>query len=1343
MQRVNLLSIPARIICWLLVMGIAFQTMAANPDSLRTRTLINTDWRFQKDDPAGLGDQLSYAKVKPWLLAGANAFTHTPLLAPKDALTTSAAFAQPGFDDSGWRKLNLPHDWGIEGPFKQEYPGDTGKLAWWGVGWYRKTLDVSELDRGRRLYLDLDGAMSYATVWCNGKFAGGWPYGYSSFRVDLTPFINFGAPNTIAIRLDNPPESSRWYPGGGIYRNVWLVKTSPVHVGQWGTKITTPEVSAETAIVKVETQIANVGESDSDIEVETQLFQRVTKQGIETREPAAESERAKLTVPAGKAETITQSIVVKKPRLWNLTMPNLYVAVTKLTQNGQLLDEYETPFGIRKIEFTADRGFLLNGQRVPLNGVCNHHDLGALGAAFNIRAAERQLEIMKEMGVNALRVTHNPPAPELLDLCDRMGILVMDESFDCWIWGKTPNDYARLFPDWSERDLRALIRRDRNHPSVIMWSVGNEIVNIEAPENAEIAKRLVGIVHEEDTTRPATAAVNNTPVAYNGFQTIYDVFGFNYRSMEYERFHKKNPTIPVYGSETASTVSSRGEYFFPVADKKSEGRSNFQVSSYDLYAPPWAWPPDAEFKWLDEAPATLGEFVWTGIDYLGEPTPYGDDWSNLLNIPDPVQREKLKNDLEAMAKLKAPSRSSYFGIVDLAGFKKDRFYLYQSRWRPDLPMAHILPHWTWPGREGQVTPVHVYSSGDEAELFLNGKSLGKKKRDPLEYRFRWDDVKYEPGELLVEVTKNGKRWAKDSVKTAGAATRMDAEADRTKLSADGQDLAFITVSITDPNGTRAPRAENLVKFEISGPGEIVAVDNGDATSHEPFQAQQHKAFNGLALAIIRTKAGEAGGITVRALSDGLKSAEVRLNSAVGEQGANLPVVLDPAKTQGTWDGWGISLCWWAKVYGNRDDVADLLFTTNIVDFEGYKLPGLGMNIVRYNAGACSWNEVGDRKMVVSKSILPFRQIESYWLDGKSDDPQSKSWDWKVDANQRAMLQKARERGANYFELFSNSPPWWMCKNDNPSGQAEKGKENLAPENFQKFAIYLATLARYAKDHWGITFTTVEPLNEPSLKVWTADFRQEGCYLEPDSQAAILQHLRAELNNCGLKDMPIAASDENQYSHAVATWEKFDAATRALVGQFNVHGYQYEKGPRAQVYKLAKSEGKRLWNSEYGDNNGTGLKLANNIHLDMRELHPTAWCYWQLFDGKGWGLVQTEVPPTKILGVNPKYFVLAQYTRHIRPGMEILDTGDPDIISAYDVKTRKLVIVAVNPGDQARDKVCDLARFGVTTSAASCWRTEPKGDSRYQKQLDVSVAKSQLALNLPPFSVQTFEIGSAP
>lgn len=852
---------------------------AVEASTPRERILFNADWRFQRGDPAGAAGELHYRQIKESLIHGADRAMAGFLNRVEEAATSmgsAVSYAHENFDDRAWREVQLPHDWGIEGPFRQEYPGDTGKLEWWGVGWYRKSFSLPAADADRRIYLDVDGAMSYASVWCNGHFVGGWPYGYASWRVDLTPFLNFGGKNVVAVRLDNPPDSSRWYPGGGLYRNVWLVKVSPVHIANWGTTITTPEVNSKIATVKIAVRVDNTSGAQVNVEAQTRLYQLISKNGAERRKLAATTDTSVATVNAGASLVIPQEVTVKNPKLWDLDAPNLYVAVTRLMEAGKVLDEYETTFGIRSIEFTADRGFRLNGKQVPFQGVCNHHDLGALGAAFNRRAAERQLEIMKEMGVNALRTTHNPAAPELLDLCDRMGILVMGESFDCWHWGKTPNDYALLFNDWSERDLRVMVRRDRNHPSLIMWSVGNEIVNVVHPENDAISKRLVRIVHEEDATRAVTAGVNNTPAGYNGYQKNFDVFGFNYRSMEYARFQKANPAIPVYGSETASTISSRGEYFFPVTEAKGEGRSNFQMSSYDLYSPPWAWPPDAEFKWLDQAPTALGEFVWTGFDYLGEPTPYGDDFSNLLNIPDPAQREKLRQELEAMGKLNSPSRSSYFGIVDLAGFKKDRFYLYQARWRPNLPMAHLLPHWTWPGREGQITPVHVYTSGDEAELFLNGTSLGRKRRKPLEYRLRWDEVKYAPGEVKVVAYKGGKPWATDVIKTAGQPKELSLSADRSQLRADGLDLAFITVRVLDADGQMVPRANHLVKFDISGPGEIAAVDNGDATSHEPFHAQECKTYNGMALVIVRTKPGARGAIVVRAMCNGLKTGEAKL-----------------------------------------------------------------------------------------------------------------------------------------------------------------------------------------------------------------------------------------------------------------------------------------------------------------------------------------------------------------------------------------------------------------------------------------------------------------------------------
>ena len=738
----------------------------------------------------------------------------------------------------------------------------------------RKHFSLPATDRGRQIYLDIDGAMAYATVWVNGHFVGGWPYGYASWRVDMTPYVKPGEDNVVAIRLDNPRNSSRWYPGGGIYRNVWLVKTSPVHVGQWGTYVTTPEINRSEATVMIQATVQNDGATDAATTVKNEI-RELNERGVPGKVIAA-STLADLTVPAHQSQVAPSQISVKNPRLWSLTHPQRYVVVTTVEQNGRTVDEYETPFGIRTIRFDATNGFLLNGQRVPIDGVCDHHDLGALGAALNTRALERQIEVLKGMGCNAIRTSHNPPAPELLDLCDRMGMLVMDESFDCWRQSKTRNDYHLLFTDWHEKDWRAELHRDRNHPSIILWSIGNEIGEQGSAAGRLISAELTRIAHEEDPTRPTTAACNNQQAGFNGFQKTVDVFGYNYKPNQYGRVHDANPGLAVFGSETASCISSRGEYFFPVSPNKGDGKANFQMSSYDLYAPGWATTPDSEFRGQDEFPYTCGEFVWTGFDYLGEPTPYGSDSSTLLNFTDPEEKAKMAEQLKENGRIKVPSRSSYFGIIDLAGFPKDRYYVYQARWRSELPMAHILPHWSWPDRIGQVTPVHVYTSGDEAELFLNGKSQGRKKKGKYEYRLRWNDVVYQPGELRVVAYKNGKRWAVQTMKTAGQAEKLALQPDRASITADGQDLSFVTTTIEDKNGYMVPRASNRVHFNVEGPGEIVATDNGDATSFEPFQSHDRNAFNGLCLVIVRSQPGKTGAIRLTATAEGLKPTSVKI-----------------------------------------------------------------------------------------------------------------------------------------------------------------------------------------------------------------------------------------------------------------------------------------------------------------------------------------------------------------------------------------------------------------------------------------------------------------------------------
>jgi beta-galactosidase len=876
--------IPTLVLTFTTTLGLSSGAAPASEPPSRERIPFNDNWRFAKDDPEEVAGKLDYAKIKDWILPTGAGFIRNPDLAPRTRPEgnpggVDPAYAGNDFDDSRWRLLNLPHDWGIEGPFKQEYPGETGKLPWWGVAWYRKHFTLPAADQGRRLYLEIDGAMSYATVWLNGRFVGGWPYGYASWHVDLTPYVRFGADNVVAIRLDNPPDSSRWYPGGGLYRNLWLLKTAPVHVAQWGTYVTTPDVSPASATVTVQVQVANDTAAETTVSVRNEI-RELDARGAQGKAVATLTVES-LAIPAHQARASESHITLPKPRLWNLQQPHRYVAVTSLEQHGRVVDRYETPFGIRSIRFDPDRGFLLNGQLVRLNGVCDHHDLGALGAALHVPALERQLRLLQEMGVNAIRTSHNPPAPELLDACDRLGLVVMDEAFDCWKQGKKKNDYHLLFADWHEADWRAQLRRDRNHPSVILWSIGNEIGEQTSTNGHRVAAELAGIAHEEDPTRPVTAGCNRVDAGFNGFQKTVDVFGYNYKPLQYSRFHQANPGLPLYGSETASCVSSRGEYFFPVSTNKADGRADFQVSSYDLYAPGWASTPDFEFVGMDKNPFVAGEFVWTGFDYLGEPTPYNSDASNLLNFTDPAEQARVDKELKELGKIKVPSRSSYFGIIDLAGFKKDRFYLYQSRWRPDLPMAHLLPHWTWPDRVGLVTPVRVYTSGDEAELFLNGKSLGRQKKGPYEYRLRWDNVVYQPGKLEAVAYRHGKKWAKDTIETAGPAARLVLQADRPKLRADGHDLAFVTVTVQDRKGRLTPRAKNRIHFEIEGPGEIVATDNGDPTSFESFQSADRDAFNGLALVIVRSRSGQAGKIILHARADGLEPARIVIKTRAG------------------------------------------------------------------------------------------------------------------------------------------------------------------------------------------------------------------------------------------------------------------------------------------------------------------------------------------------------------------------------------------------------------------------------------------------------------------------------
>ena len=783
----------------------------------------------------------------------------------------------PSVNDNNWRSLDLPHDWAIEGPFSDTLENNTGLLPWKGIGWYRKHFVVSDNDKGKRIYVDFDGAMANSKVWLNGKYVGEWPYGYTSFRLDLTPYVISGKENIIAVRLDTKNWDSRWYPGAGIYRNVWLVKTSQLHLAYNGVFCTTPEIKKERGILSVKAEVENHINEAIPVTVKASVY-KLNDKFEPSSAPVAESVVVIATVPGMKNHDFRLDIPVKEPVLWDINDPELYRVTVTVLQGTTITDRYETNFGFRTINFTPRDGFLLNGKRVEIRGVCNHHDLGALGAAFNTRAAERQLEILREMGCNAIRTSHNPPAPELVDLCDKMGFLIQVEAFDTWRIGKKRKDYNLLFNGWHVEDLKAMVRRDRNHPSVFMWSIGNEVPD---QRNPSLSLALNAIVKSEDNTRPVTAGCNDANSGTNGFQKTLDVFGINYHLGDYQRFYdlKDNANLGMHSSESASTVSSRGEYFFPVVlgdlDNNLPGKGIFQITSYDVAYPGWASTADQQFTLLDKFPAVMGEFVWTGFDYIGEPTPYSGDLTGVG--PTSRRYEQTKKMLEKQGVTEVPSRSSYFGILDLAGFKKDRFYLYQSRWRPELPMAHILPHWNWPERKGQVTPVHVYTSGDEAELFLNGKSLGMKKKGEFEYRLKWDDVVYQPGELKVVAYKNVAKWAEDVMHTTEKASMLSMSADRPSVRPDGSDLIYITVRIEDKNKLLVPGSSNLVNFSIEGPGKIVAVDNGDATSHDPFQASYRKAYNGLCLVIVKPEKGASGSFTVKAESKGLKGAAVTIN----------------------------------------------------------------------------------------------------------------------------------------------------------------------------------------------------------------------------------------------------------------------------------------------------------------------------------------------------------------------------------------------------------------------------------------------------------------------------------
>src|SRR6266699_789173 len=755
-----------------------------------------------------------------------------------------AGAQETAFDDAAWRTLDLPHDWSIEGEFSEQNPAGVGGGALpGGVGWYRKTFSVPAADSGRLVFVEFDGVYRNSEVWINGQYLGKRPYGYSSFRYELTPQLRYGTErNVIAVRVDNSQQpNSRWYSGSGIYRHVRLVTTAPVHVDQWGTYITTPAVSAESSRVTILTSIRNEAHGGQRVVLRTIVYDSAGK------EVAAVS--APIQVPPDSATGIAQTLTISRPILWSLARPYLYRSVSSVMCGNRACDRYTTPFGVRSFVFRADSGFFLNGRPVKIRGVCLHHDLGALGAAVNTRAIERQLEIMRAMGANALRTSHNPPAPELLDLTDRMGFIVLDEAFDMWKKEKTKFDYHLDWDAWHVRDLSDMVRRDRNHPSVLMWSIGNEVMEQWTNDDTTaipIAREIAGIVRGLDPTRPITSANNNgspgNPVLQSG---ALDLLGHNYHHEAWANFPAQFPGNKFAPTEAMSALNSRGVYEQPsdsvasyatpyVKDSGPQPNQDYRLSSYDDRKAFWGSLHEESLRLFERYPFLSGMFIWQGIDYLGEPTPY--EW---------------------------PARSSYFGVVDLAGFPKDPYYLYQSVWTT-RPMLHVFPHWNW--APGQTIDVWAYTNADEVELFLNGKSLGvKRKPEPVSH-LMWR-VAYAPGALRAVARKSDRVWVTAEVKTAGAPARVALVPDRARIRADGEDLSFVTVRVEDRAGVEVPTAEPLIRFRVSGPARIVGVDNGDQISHTSFQAKQVRLFNGRAVVIIRSD-GRPGTATLTAEADG-------------------------------------------------------------------------------------------------------------------------------------------------------------------------------------------------------------------------------------------------------------------------------------------------------------------------------------------------------------------------------------------------------------------------------------------------------------------------------------------
>jgi beta-galactosidase len=777
--------------------------MIAKPEGPRNRTDFNKGWKFFPGDEPG-------AK-------------------------------SPAYSDSKWRKLILPHDWSIEGKFDEKNPAkpEGGGLPT-GIGWYRKEFTAPANLGNRFITIDFDGVYKNSEVWINGKYLGKRPYGYSSFSYEIGKYLKTGK-NLIAVKVDNSAQpDSRWYSGSGIYRNVWLTSTAKIAVAKWGTFVS----AHQSGSIKIEAQIQNKTLKSQSVIVAHAIYDPNGKLVLKTKPQSLKLDTS--------GKTIISETQISNPILWSVENPKQYHVQTQIFQNNKVIDRYETNFGIRSFLFDAEKGFSLNGKPTKILGVCLHHDLGALGAAVNVRAMERQLEIMKAMGVNAIRTAHNPPAPEFLDLCDKMGFLVMDEAFDMWAKKKNKNDYHLNFPQWHKRDLEDMIKRDRNHPSIILWSVGNEIREQFDSSGVAITKELVSIVKNLDTSRPVISALTETDPNKNFIYkaNALDIYGLNYNHKKYADFPKNYPGVKFLATETTSGLQTRG--FYDTADtirrwpkdgktKFTEGNKEWSASSYDNVSAYWGSTHEETWKAAKKYDHVSGLFVWTGFDYLGEPLPY--PW---------------------------PARSSYFGIVDLAGFPKDSYYMYQSEWK-DKPVLHILPHWNW--ESGKSVEVWAYyNKADEVELYLNGKSIGKRSKENDDLHVMWK-VNFEPGTLKAVSRKNGKEILIREVSTAGAPSKIELIADRNNIKADGKDLSFITIKVLDAAGNVVPNAENLIDFEVEGNGFIAGVDNGFQASLEPFKANYRKAFHGLCLAILQSTE-QAGTIRLKATSAGLTPASI-------------------------------------------------------------------------------------------------------------------------------------------------------------------------------------------------------------------------------------------------------------------------------------------------------------------------------------------------------------------------------------------------------------------------------------------------------------------------------------